>query len=76
MIVSGNDAAIAIAKHICKTKEAFIDRMNKKAKEIGMSNTHFLNPNGLPIYDLSNPKTSKRKYIYCKRYSYSWKIHV
>ena len=36
MIVSGNDAAIAIAKHICKTKEAFVDRMNKKAKEIGI----------------------------------------
>ncbi|VHV37479.1 serine-type D-Ala-D-Ala carboxypeptidase [Clostridioides difficile] len=63
MIVSGNDAAIAIAKHICKTKEAFVDRMNKKAKEIGMSNTHFLNPNGLPIYDLSNPKKPAKENI-------------
>lgn len=63
MIVSGNDAAIAIAKHVCNSKEAFVDRMNQKAKEIGMTNTHFLNPNGLPIYDLNNPKKPAKENI-------------
>jgi len=52
MIVSGNDAAIAIARHIDKDEKVFVERMNKKATQIGMINTHFVNPHGLPIYDL------------------------
>ena len=36
MIVSGNDAAVAISKHIGKDEAKFVDRMNKKAKEIGI----------------------------------------
>ena len=55
MIVSGNDASIAIAKHISKDVNTFVQRMNDKAKELGMTNTTFVNPNGLPIYDLQNP---------------------
>ena len=56
MIVSGNDASIAIAKHISKDEKTFVERMNAKAKEIGMINTSFVKTNGLPIYDLQNPK--------------------
>lgn len=63
MIVSGNDAAIGIAKHIGKDEATFVKRMNKKAKEIGMINTNFVNPNGLPIYDLSNPKAQPKENI-------------
>lgn len=55
MIVSGNDASIGIAKHISKDEKTFVKRMNKRAKEIGMINTYFVNPNGLPIYSLSEP---------------------
>ncbi len=52
MIVSANDGAVAIASHVCKGDvDAFVDRMNAKAKELGMKNTYFINPNGLPIYD-------------------------
>lgn len=52
MIVSANDGAVAIASHVCKGDvDAFVDRMNVKAKELGMKNTYFINPNGLPIYD-------------------------
>nr|WP_315167126.1 D-alanyl-D-alanine carboxypeptidase family protein [Clostridioides mangenotii] len=61
MIVSGNDAAAAIAKHISNTQGNFVDRMNKKANELGMTNTHFLNVNGLPIYDLKNPKAPAKE---------------
>ena len=63
MIVSGNDASIGIAKHICKDEKAFVERMNKKAKEIGMTNTSFVNPNGLPIYNLSDPKAPPKENI-------------
>lgn len=63
MIVSGNDAAVAIARHISKDDKAFVDRMNQKAKEIGMTSTHFVNPNGLPIYDLSQPKNPPKENI-------------
>jgi len=63
MVVSGNDAAAAIAKHIGKTQENFVNMMNKKAKSIGMSNTHYLNVNGLPIYDLKNPKKPAQENI-------------
>ena len=61
MIVSGNDASIAIAKHISKDEKTFVERMNDKAKEIGMINTSFVNPNGLPIYDL--PKALPKENI-------------
>ena len=47
MLPSGNDAAIAIAEHIGGSVAGFADLMNEKAKEIGMTNSHFVNPNGL-----------------------------
>ncbi|MBK2008822.1 D-alanyl-D-alanine carboxypeptidase, partial [Francisella orientalis] len=47
-VVSGNDATIALAEYIGGTAEAFTDLMNQTAKAIGMNNTHFANPDGLP----------------------------
>ena len=49
MLASGNDAAIAIAEHVGGSLEKFVEMMNSKAKEIGAYNTHFCNPNGLPV---------------------------
>lgn len=63
MIVSGNDAAVGIAKHISKTEEAFVKRMNERADELGMKNTSFVNCNGLPIYSLSDPKKPPKENI-------------
>ncbi|GAA0084991.1 D-alanyl-D-alanine carboxypeptidase family protein [Clostridium sp. CTA-7] len=48
-IASGNDAAVALAEYLGGTESAFIDMMNKRAKELGMNNTTFKNCNGLPI---------------------------
>lgn len=45
---SANDAAVAVAEHIGGTEQAFVDMMNQKAKELGMENTQFANPSGLP----------------------------
>ena len=47
MLQSGNDAAIAIAEHICGSVEAFAEKMTQRAKAIGAENTAFQNPNGL-----------------------------
>ena len=47
-IVSGNDAAIAIAEHVDGDVDAFVRRMNLKARTLGMTRSHFRNPNGLP----------------------------
>lgn len=48
MVFSANDAAYAIAEHVGGSVPAFVERMNDKAKEIGMEHTKFVNPNGLP----------------------------
>lgn len=47
MLRSGNDASYSIAKYIGGSVDNFVDMMNLKAKEIGMNNTIFNNPNGL-----------------------------
>ncbi len=47
MIHSGNDAAMAIARHIGGTVEEFVVMMNQEAHELGCFNTHFMNPSGL-----------------------------
>ena len=47
VIASANDAAVALAEHICGSEEAFVKRMNEKAKSLGMANTYFENTNGL-----------------------------
>lgn len=51
MIPSGNDAANAIADHIAGSTEAFAEKMNAKAKELGATHTHFVNANGLHSTD-------------------------
>lgn len=47
-IASANDAAIVLAEGISGSTENFVNSMNKKAQEIGLTNTFFKNPNGLP----------------------------
>ncbi len=47
LLPSGNDAAIALAQYEAPTVQAFVDRMNAKVKELGLADTHFVNPHGL-----------------------------
>ena len=47
MLRSGNDAALAVAEHCGGSVEEFVGRMNEKAAQLGMVNSHFANPNGL-----------------------------
>ncbi|AMO71804.1 D-alanyl-D-alanine carboxypeptidase family protein [Sphingorhabdus sp. M41] len=46
--LSGNDACVVLAEGIAGTEEAFVDLMNKRAKELGMSKSRFGNSNGWP----------------------------
>ncbi len=47
MVMSANDAAVTIAAHLAGSEEAFVERMNQKAAELGCTNTHFANAHGL-----------------------------
>ncbi len=48
IIQSGNDASVALAEHIAGSEDAFADMMNTTAGKLGMTNSHFMNPTGLP----------------------------
>ncbi len=52
VVSSANDAAVAMAEHLAGTEEAFVQRMNARAAELGMENTNFCNCTGL----LSQPE--------------------
>jgi serine-type D-Ala-D-Ala carboxypeptidase (penicillin-binding protein 5/6) len=47
IVQSGNDAAIVLAEGLAGSEQAFVDRMNERAAALGMTGTHFANPNGL-----------------------------
>ncbi|HQD40418.1 MAG: D-alanyl-D-alanine carboxypeptidase [Firmicutes bacterium] len=47
-VVSANDASVAVAEHLSGSVEAFVKKMNQRARELGMKNSYFCNPNGLP----------------------------
>lgn len=46
-VASANDAAVALAEHLCGSESDFVAKMNERAKELGMKNTAFKNCNGL-----------------------------
>ncbi|HEX4106376.1 MAG TPA: D-alanyl-D-alanine carboxypeptidase family protein [Rhizomicrobium sp.] len=48
VIQSGNDACIVVAEGLDGTVEGFVDEMNKRAKVLGLEQSHFVNPDGLP----------------------------
>ncbi len=47
MVASANDAAVALAEHVCGSEDIFVVEMNRKANELGMADTVFKNCNGL-----------------------------
>jgi serine-type D-Ala-D-Ala carboxypeptidase (penicillin-binding protein 5/6) len=62
---SANDAALAIAEHVGGSQEQFVAMMNARAKELGMRNTRFSTPHGLPadagaVDDMSTPRDLTR----------------
>lgn len=64
MIVSGNDAAYALAKKVSGSEREFVIKMNEKAKEIGLTDANFINSHGLPNgEDIENTMTVKDVYL-------------
>lgn len=50
-VSSGNDASYAVAEHVGGSKDSFVKMMNARARQLGMNDSHFINPNGLPAPD-------------------------
>ncbi len=59
VIASANDAAVALAEYVCGSIPAFVSRMNERAAQLGMENTHFENVTGLDD-TVENHKTSAK----------------
>ena len=51
VVASANDCAVAMAEHISGTESAFVQRMNERAQELGLQDTHFINCTGLTDSD-------------------------
>ena len=88
MLVSGNDAATAIAEHISGSTDKFAELMNETALKTGAENSHFTNPHGLSdknhyttahdlakitAYAMKNPKF--REIVSTRKKSIPWKDH-
>jgi D-alanyl-D-alanine carboxypeptidase (penicillin-binding protein 5/6) len=52
MVSSGNDAAVALAEYLAGSSDAFTEQMNQQTKELGLDETHFENPDGLPVPEM------------------------
>ncbi len=60
-VASANDCACAMAEHIAGSESAFVDKMNARAQELGMTDTHFVNCTGLDDgEDAASHRTSAR----------------
>ncbi|WP_053957365.1 D-alanyl-D-alanine carboxypeptidase family protein [Inediibacterium massiliense] len=78
-VASANDACIGLAEYISGTEETFVQKMNKRAKELGMNDTQFMNTNGLPqeghytsAYDISIMSRELLKYPKIHEYLTIW----
>lgn len=68
LLESGNDAAVALAELVSGSVSEFVALMNKKAGELGMTDTHFSNPSGLPADDhYSTARDLAKLAVYCAR---------
>ncbi len=76
-VVSGNDACVAIAEHMSGSVDAFVRRMNMKARELGMVNSIFMTPNGLPAKGqvTTARDMAKLSLAYLRRFPDSLAIH-
>jgi len=77
MIASGNDACIALAEGLAGSEGAFADMMNKRAKELGLTQSHFTNPTGLhdPEHLMTMRELAKLAQHIIKTYPEFYKIY-
>ena len=79
-VVSANDCAVALAEYIAGTEEAFVQKMNERAGELGMADTHFTNCTGLfdddahytSAYDIALMSRALISHDFIKQYTTIW----
>ena len=79
-VVSANDCAVAMAEHVSGTEEVFVERMNRRAQELGMQDSHFTNCTGLfesdehytCAYDIALMSRELIRHDLIKQYSTIW----
>ncbi|MDL2310721.1 D-alanyl-D-alanine carboxypeptidase [Peptostreptococcaceae bacterium OttesenSCG-928-C18] len=64
IVISGNDAAYALAKTVAGSEEQFVELMNKKAEEIGLKSAKFVNSHGLPDSNTKEENIMSVKDVY------------
>lgn len=79
IVGSANDASVAMAEHIAGSAQVFVDRMNERARELDMTDTHFVNTTGLPAQgqhttarDVARMSIELMKHDLYYRYSSIW----
>ena len=82
-IASANDACVAMAEYVGGTEEIFVEKMNQRAKELGMKDTNFVNTNGLPVaghrtsaYDIALMSRELLKHPQTKEWFNTWQTTV
>ncbi len=78
-VASANDACVAVAEHLSGSVESFVDKMNNRAKELSMKDTHFVNCNGLDAedhytsaYDIAIMSRELLKHEMIEKYTTIW----
>ena len=78
-VASANDACVAVAEHMCGSVESFVEKMNNRAKELGMKDTNFVNCNGLDAenhytsaYDIALMSRELLKHEMIEKYTTIW----
>lgn len=82
-VASANDACVAMAEYVGGSVEEFVDLMNKRAKELGMNDTNFVNTNGLPVdnhytsaYDIALMSKELLRHKKISKYLTTWMDEV
>ena len=82
-VASANDACVAMAEYVGGSVEEFVVLMNKRAKELGMNDTNFVNTNGLPVdnhytsaYDIALMSKELIKHKKISKYLTTWMDEV
>lgn len=77
-VVSANDASVALAEYVGGSEDAFVDKMNRKARQLGMTRSAFKNPHGLPARGQRTTARDMAKLSrdYIRRFPQSLQIHA
>ena len=84
VVASANDCAVAMAEHISGTETAFADRMNQRAAELGLQDTHFVNCTGLTdddahytsAYDIAVMSREVMRHAWLRDYTTIWMDNI